>query len=372
MDDYRAQLRAYHAQELPRRMRKFAACGTPTEEVQCDSSLFLRRFFLDEHGNPDRDKTTDPILLPGYTDRHMALAGRVERVPALHVAYGGLPGNSKGTVIGWNRAKISEVAHKVDMQQAVPSNLCPSSDLARQMDRHEEYVNNIDFKRDRPYELHSTTGLYAIGCEEIRYYCPNLSEKMCIRIVSGGRLAVFDLGKVCGLMILGKSLEEVSKIVEDGTWKADPVDEIDTESEDDEGASSDEEINNGQESSLGDDTDRSVSDDSGSPDYAMPQPPAKRWKGENSASRRLYFQWRGYNTMTGDIQCDPPDRNTGHLDFEDNQATCFDGKIHIEITGGETAFKGYRVPGLCGPLTMNWDALSHLDSDRAKVPDYVW
>jgi len=372
MDDYRAQLRAYHAQELPRRMRKFAACGTPTEEVQCDSSLFLRRFFLDEHGNPDRDKTTDPILLPGYTDRHMALAGRVERVPALHVAYGGLPGNSKGTVIGWNRAKISEVAHEVDMQQAVPSNLCPSSDLARQMDRHEEYVNNIDFKRDRPYELHSTTGLYAIGCEEIRYYCPHLSEKMCIRIVSGGRLAVFDLGKVCGLMILGKWLEEVSKIVEDGTWKADPVDEIDTESEDDEGASSDEEINNGQESSLGDDTDRSVSDDSGSPDYAMPQPPAKRWKGENSASRRLYFQWRGYNTMTGDIQCDPPDRNTGHLDFEDNQATCFDGKIHMEITGGETAFKGYRVPGLRGPLTMNWDALSHLDSDRAKVPVYVW
>jgi len=372
MDDYRAQMRAYHGQELPKRMRKFAACATQTEEVQCDASLFLRRYFLDVHGNPDRDKTTDPILLPGYTDRHMALAGRVERVPALHVAYGGLPGNSKVTVIGWNRAKVNAVAHEVDMQQAVPSHLRPSSDLTRQMDRHEEYVNTIDFNRDRPFELHSTAGLYAIGCEEIRYYWPSVSEKMCIRIVSGGRLAIFDLGKVCGLMILGKSLEEVSRVVEDGTWKADPIDEIDSQSEEDEGASGDKESDNGQESSLGDDTDRSVSNDSGSPDYAMPQPPVKRRKGENNASRRLYFKWRGYNTMTGDIQCDPPDRNTGYLDFEDDQATCFDGKIHMEITGGETSFKGYRVPGLCGPLTMNWDALSSLDSDRAKVPDHVW
>lgn len=300
----------------------------------------------------------------------MALVGRVERVPGLHVASGGLPRNCNVTVIGWNRAKVNAVAHEFDIQQAVPINLRPMSDLSRQMDRHAQYVHTVDFSRDRPFEPYSTSGIYAIRCEEIRYHYPNLSDKMFIRIVSGGRLAIFDLGKVCGLMILGESLEEISRVVEDGTWKADPVDTIDSQSEDDEGGSSEEESGDEQESS--DRTDRSESDNSSSSDYSMPQPPAKRWKGETGPSRRLYFQWRGYNTMTGDFQCDPPNRNTGYLDFEDDQATCFDGRIHMEITGGATAFKGYRVPGLSGPLTMNWDALSHLDSDRAKVPDHIW
>jgi len=195
---------------------------------------------------------------------------------------------------------------------------------------------------------------------------------MRIRIVSGGRLAIFDLGIVCGLMILGKSPEEISKIVEDGTWNVDPIDEINSQSDDEEEARSDEEESDGQESSFDEDTDRSVSDESDSPDCAMPESSAKRRKVETSASRRLYFQWRGYNTLTGDIQLDPHNRNTGYLDYKDNRAASFDGKIHLEITRGETVFQGYRIPGLCGPCTMNWDAFSHLASDRAKVPGYMW
>ena len=86
MEDYRDRMKAYRAQELPKRVRKFEACVTPTEEAKCDRSLFLRKYFLDEDGNSDRTKTPYLLLLPGYTDKSLALTGRTERVPALHVA----------------------------------------------------------------------------------------------------------------------------------------------------------------------------------------------------------------------------------------------------------------------------------------------
>lgn len=50
------------------------------------------------------------IVLPGYSDRHLALTRRVEQVPALHVAYGV---NSNYLLIGWNRRKVVSRAREV-------------------------------------------------------------------------------------------------------------------------------------------------------------------------------------------------------------------------------------------------------------------
>lgn len=105
MEDYRDRMKAYHVQELPTRIQKFEACASLTEEAECDASLFLRKYFLDEDGNPDRTKTPDLILLPRYADKGLALTSRTERVPALHVADGGLGGGSNVMVVGWDRAK---------------------------------------------------------------------------------------------------------------------------------------------------------------------------------------------------------------------------------------------------------------------------
>lgn len=41
----------------------------------------LRRYFLDENGNSDRAKTPYLILLPGYTDRYLALTGKTGEYP---------------------------------------------------------------------------------------------------------------------------------------------------------------------------------------------------------------------------------------------------------------------------------------------------
>ena len=42
----------------------------------------------------------------------------------------------------------------------------------------------------------------------------------------------------------------------------------------------------------------------------------------------------------------------------------------MDALGGKIAFQGYSLPGPGGPLTLNWNSLSHLASERAKGPKY--
>ncbi|KAL8727671.1 MAG: hypothetical protein Q9166_005907 [cf. Caloplaca sp. 2 TL-2023] len=53
MNEYRVKMEAYYSQELARWALKFEACTSANEEIRCDPSLFLRKYFLDEHGQPD-------------------------------------------------------------------------------------------------------------------------------------------------------------------------------------------------------------------------------------------------------------------------------------------------------------------------------
>lgn len=61
--------------------------------------------------------------------------------------------------------------------------------------------------------------------------------------------------------------------------------------------------------------------------------------------------------MSGAIQFDPQNRNTGYLDFANDEATKLEGNSFMDARGGENSFQGYRVPGFAGPLTMSWHAL---------------
>lgn len=358
MEEYRDRMNAYRAQELPIRVQKFEACATQTEEAECDASLFLRKYFLDEDGNPDQTKTPGFILLIGYSDRGMTLRGRTDRVPALHAADGGLGGASNVMVIGWDRAKVNNEAHQIDMQQSHGGGVLRSShDWHRQMMSHRTYMEglydrkkNPDRKSGSAFHARDVHGRFVMECKAIQHKWPILSKDMRVRIIQSGRLAIFDLGIVFGLMVFGKTREDVMNFLQDRDWDADP----------DDAESTDDEIE-----SLDLSSDEQFSDE-------RTGRSAKRQKIRSSHPRRLHFQWRGYNTMTGAIQYDPQDRNTGFLDFANDDATSFEGNIYMDVMGGEVSFQGYKVPGLTGPLTMNWNALSHLASERAKVPKHVW
>lgn len=379
MEDYRARMKSYRAQELPKRVRKFEACATLTEEAKCDPSLFLRKYFLDEDGDPDQTKTPHLILLPGYTDRSLALTGRTERIPALHVADGGLGGASNVMVVGWDRARVNNKAYQIDMQQAPGRGILRSNqNWDRQMMSHLEYADNLCKQTEilipksvTSFERHKFYGKYAVKCEAIQYDWPGLSKQLRLRVVQSGRLAIFDLGVVVGLMVLGKTQEHVTKLIKDGRAGQNDAEDSDDESES-EDASSEEDSDDERASGGSEDSDHNTGDEPHTPiDLTLDQP-AKRQKIESSHPRRLYFQWRGYNTMSGAIRFDPSNRNTGYLDFANDEATVFEGKILQAVIGGEFAFQGYKVPGMGGPLTMNWNALSHHASERAKVPEHIW
>ena len=374
--DYRDKMKAYRAEQLPKRIQKFEACTNPSEEAKCDASLFLRKYFLTDDGDSDRTKTPDVILLPGYTDKGLVLTGRTERVPGLHVANGGLGGESNVMVVGWDRERVNRKAQEIDMQQTFGRGILRlKHNWNRQMEIHHEYeaelrnqAGKYASKASSSFEIHDVGGNYVVACEAIQHDWPLLSKQMQIRIVIYGRLAIFDLGIVLGLMVLGKTQEHVTKLLQDDKWDADPFDDVHTDDESDsEDASSDEQNSNDERANTSSkDSDYDVGDSSNTPAHFTSARPTKRQGVENSHPRRLYLQWRGYNTMSGAIQFDPQNRNTGYLDFANDNATKFRGKILMAIDGtrSEISFEGYRVPGFAGPLTMDWNAFSHLASER--------
>ena len=381
MKDYYEKYKLYDAQELPKRLQKFEDCATPTDEAKCDARLFLSKYFLDEDGNPDQTKTPDLILLPGYFDKGLRLTGQIERVPALHLADGGLGGANNVTVIGWDRARVNNQAYEIDMERSFGRGVLRlSQDWDGKMMNHRKYVEEklkraetVGSRFGSSFEASNFFGNYTMKCETIEDHWPVLSAQMGMRALHNGRLAVFDLGIVVGLMVFGKTQEDVSKIIHEGRWKSDPLEEENT---DDEGefrdASSDEADSDGERTSKLSQTpsyDAGNKQDSQKTLYSGH--PWKRLKIEKSPPRRLYFQWRGYNTCSGAVQDDPQNRNTGYLDFADEGATVFEGSIHMDDgLGGKVKFQGYSLPGLCGPLTLDWHSLSHLASERAKGAEY--
>ena len=347
MEEYRKKMKAYRAQELPRRIKEFEACSTPSEEVKYDVSLFLGKYFLDKDRKADRTKTPGLILLPGYTDKGLALTRRTERVPSLHVANGGLGGEKNVMVIGWNRAKVNQKARQIDMEQTpggVIERLCNVWD--QQMTMHKVFVHLLRDRTKAPiheiahllfeYDPH---GKYAVECKAIENSWPLLSHGLTLRIMHGGKLAIFDLGVCFGLMVLAKTQEKVAKRLKDGKWDADDTDD-----------------DSGDEDPWSDEKDSHQERKGGHSENFL-----------RSVSHRSYFQWRGYNTITGAIQFDPQNKHTGYLDFYNDDDTIVEGNLVSNAAGSSISFRGFRVPGLGGPLTMDWNALSHIAPERAQV-----
>lgn len=108
------------------------------------------------------------MLLPGYTDKGLALTGKTERIPALHVADGGLGGEDNVMVIGWDRARVNNKAHEIDMQQSSGRGVLRlSHDWARQMMNHQVFAQKIRNRAENhgrkaasSFNPHDITGNY--------------------------------------------------------------------------------------------------------------------------------------------------------------------------------------------------------------------
>ncbi len=311
------------------------------------------------------------------------MTGRTERVPALHVADGGLGGASNVMVVGWDRERVNKKAHEIDMEQSLGRGILRlSNDWDRQMMSHQTYAEKLrkqaeilESRGGRLLKTYGTDGIYVMKCEAIQDDWPDLSKQLRLRMIHSRRLAVFDLGIVVGLMVLGKTQEDVTKRLQVGIWNNSSIDPEDTDDEgedEDEDASSDEEDSEDEQGSeRSRDSDYNIGDEPDTPIDLTLDESVKRQKIKSIHLRRVHFQWRGYNTISGAIQFDPQNRNTGYLDFANDGTTTFEGNIFIDGMGCELSFQGYKVPGMAGPLTIDWNALSHLASEREKAR-YMW
>ena len=360
MAKYKADLKIFHESQLPGRVKEFELCSTPTEEAKCDPSLFLRKYFLNSKDQADREKTPGLLLLPGYIDRGLALSGRTDRVPGLHVADGGLGGANNVMVIGWDRMKVNGGATAIDVEQSHGRGvLRVSQNWEAQMKRHLQHAETYprhSFGPGRTAEVVHISGIYVLKADSIKYEWPEISKEMRLRLFGGG-LAIFDLGIVVGMMVLAETQERLVQVIEKHNWNSR---DYQSEIEDDENSES--QPDDGSDSSMDDDLDDDVS--------PSPKPTVKRQKLRSSNPGRLYFQWRGYNTRSGDIQFDPHNKNTGFMDFTDTSGTGFHGSIDLPNLGGAVSIQGYKIPGMIGPVNMNWNELSHLASERAKAPEH--
>ena len=298
MKDYYEKVKLYNAQELPKRLQKFDGCATPADEAKCDAPLFLSKYFLDKDGNPDRTKTPDLILLPGYFDKGLRLTGRIERVPALHLADGGLGGANNVTVVGWDRARVNNKAYEIDMTQSSGRGVLRlSHDWDRKMMSHRQYVEKklrrvetVGSKFGSSFEASYFDGNHTIKCETIEHDWPVVSKQMGMKVFHSGRLAVFDLGIVVGLMVLGRTQEDVSKLIHEGRWKSDPFDDEDTDDEGEfEDASSDEADSDSERTSESSHTPSYISGNKQDPpkDLVSSHPSKRPKKRERSASSAI-------------------------------------------------------------------------------------
>lgn len=131
-------------------------------------------------------------MLPGYTDKGLALTGKTERILALHVADGGLGVEDNVMVIGWDRARVNNKAHDIDMQQSSGRGVLRlSHDWARQMMNHHEFAQKLHNRAENhgrkatsSFNPHDITGNYVVDCEDIQHDWPVLSKQLRLGIIN--------------------------------------------------------------------------------------------------------------------------------------------------------------------------------------------
>ena len=234
-----------------------------------------------------------------------------------------------------------------------------SHDWHKQMKIHQSYTDKLRNQAEisnpqtgTSFHRYNVTGKYVVECSHVserdytQYGWPIFSKQLSLRGFCEGRLAILDLGIIVGLMVLGRTKAAVTKLAQEQKWDDDSEGE-DMSSEEEDG-----------------------SDELDTPVDLNSDRPVQRQQIDVDHPRRLYFQWRGYNTVSGAIYYDPQNRNTGHLDFASDDAMTFEGKICMDA-GTTVDFQGYKVSGTAGLLSMSWKALSHLASERATALETI-
>lgn len=141
----------------------FASKPTLTEKAIFSKDLFLKAYFLDDEGQPDRTKMPDPVILKDVPGS--AQLPQLNEVPGLcHSSFFWYrpKGFKVGTwVLGWD---IDEVRRVKSAEMAMQEEKATRDELRMHQERRDEHLR---FVADQPRAEATVLGRYAVRCNEL-------------------------------------------------------------------------------------------------------------------------------------------------------------------------------------------------------------
>ncbi|PGG96408.1 hypothetical protein AJ79_09603 [Helicocarpus griseus UAMH5409] len=321
----------------------------------------VERHFLDEMGEPDRNKATEilAVPLPAYsTYRAGRVRQAIDNVQGLCHETGGFA-NELTLFVGWSPDAVSKLARG-------QAELVEKERQRRQQEReqerdslHQEYLR--DAVRTKGSKK-SPVGSYIIDCDEIDHQWPDESREMTLDIRETQTpyifIADFDFGVLEGVMVLGSDEGAVLEHCALLDAEDDTASESESESEtelDSEEALSDEDIS-GDGNGYSEGLKRKASCSSGQP--------LKKAKVSSSLKRNFFLRWKGRETSENVISYTA---EKGTLKFEDTKFASFVGKMSMDFVGSGVPFKARKVSDIPSISNNSWSDFSETAYEYARV-----
>lgn len=308
----------------------------------------MKKYFIDESGNPDKSKTPDPMPLPGLNSRAQMHAA-AERIPGLETHSGG-EGKDRAVVVGWDRSAVWRVAGQIGNQQALKRQEREEAEWNQLMQKHELFVSQSSSgDMTNTFSIDDTRGTYIIKCDAMGSYSSEWSSvnNMRLRITNGARqgwVGIFDFNAIEGIMLLDKTKEglasRVEGLKENDSFNGEDPDDFDSEQEQ---YNSRQTIGKKRKAVTAGQSSRA----------------SKTQKQSKATGGTVFLQWRGQETGEGEIQLDQSNQHVGQLKFS--------GTADFGFVGEEVHFEGYKIGILGGHATRSWNDYSEDVYERARV-----
>ncbi|RYP35555.1 hypothetical protein DL768_010989 [Monosporascus sp. mg162] len=337
----------------------FDSLGLPEAEANFDVGLFMRKYFVDAAGRPDRAKL--PLLLPDAPAVRLAagalplrggeeLRDAVRKVDGLvledrsvEIDDGGGGGEARSMFralfLGWSEEAIARGATQWEGQKregvarererALQREAQPKEDEAD--GEHAAYLRTLDADPGR--REFDITGSYVVRCPSIEEQWDGpegdmvLDVRPCAR-TPGVYEAWFRFRVLEGVMLLSadrallvRHRNAVDRVrSREGDWNWDY---------------------------LRDEGDATTST------AAATETTRKRKRKSDTASaqnpRRFWLMWNGRETGEGHLQADLDMNPTGCIEFLDGRLARFRGQMNLEFVGGDDRFEGRKIADAPAP-----------------------
>ncbi|KAK7918504.1 hypothetical protein PG985_010378 [Apiospora marii] len=363
---WRNELEEWNAEEKRKEEQKWEACLTPGEQANHNLDKFLSLYFLDDQGEPDPTKTTEPMALHGFANRSQ-LHKKAKSIAGLETHSGG-EDSSRTICIGWDREAVWALASRLDDESRVER----ENELADKWDKAMKEHNRLAalVKRDgpktnprskQPARMQKCKGSYLVECEAAAEEWP--SRHLFTLDVSNGPdhpktgpfivMGWLSLTHFEGTMLLSLDQHKLDNYVKYGQ------DEVPEDSSEDSENSDSEDVTEKQER-MAKNTIAQGKKRKAASAGAKRGPPAKK---ERSPHRRIHLRLRGYETYDAMILHEP---RVGYIEFTDDDFTHFKGVADIPDMGEEVAFEGFKVSHVAKEQPEPWENFSKAAYEREE------